>query len=168
MLLLYSSFSHLLQNEKTRVYYDDVNYIYRNEYIKKTLENVNLKQVVSNLNNNENDYFITIGIESDELFNNFLNYKNFINKMLNAFEVKEMHIIKTNKVDDLKKCIKECQNDNCSSNCNDFDLKVSEDMKSYINTLNIDIDCQDILVTEFRTCQTNNSSWRNYFSWVSV
>ena len=37
LLLLYSSFSKILQSEKTRVYYDDISYIYRSWYIKSKI-----------------------------------------------------------------------------------------------------------------------------------
>lgn len=45
LLLLYSTFNKVLQSEKTRVYYDDVTYIYRSYYIKNRINELNMMAV---------------------------------------------------------------------------------------------------------------------------
>ena len=41
LLLLYTSFNKILQSEKTRVNYDDINYIYRTYYVQTLLDSAN-------------------------------------------------------------------------------------------------------------------------------
>ena len=51
LLLLYATFNKVLQSEKTRVYYDDVTYIYRTYYIKNKINELNMEPILNDLNN---------------------------------------------------------------------------------------------------------------------
>ena len=70
LLLLYTTFNNVLQKEKTRVYYDDVAYIYRSSYLKKSLNNLNLMGALKDITGDKNKYFVTIGLEYQDLFIN--------------------------------------------------------------------------------------------------
>ena len=45
LLLLYSSFNKVLQSEKTRVYYDDIAYIYRSYYLKNSIKKSKINDI---------------------------------------------------------------------------------------------------------------------------
>ena len=168
LLLLYNTFTRILQNEKSRVYYDDVNYIYRSIYLRNKLSKLNLNGVINNLETNENVYFTTIGLETPNLVNE--DEKNFMSNLLLDFDVSQMLVVKANKLDNLKTCNIECSLDsNCSQyeNCNSLYTNVSDNMINYLKTIYVDVDCKNILVSEYKTCTTGNHC-QNYYSWVCV
>lgn len=171
LLLLYSSFTKILQSEKTRVYYDDVNYIYRTHYIKTRLDELNLNKAIKDLNNNQDKYFVTIGVEYNDLFKNYENERNFINKLLEDFDVNQMILVKENKIDNLKKCTLECSLDkDCDEyeNCNGIYTNLSDELISYLKTVFVDVSCTYILVIEYNTCSSDNTNCKRYYGWVSV
>jgi len=171
LLLLYSTFNKVLQLEKTRVYYDDISYIYRSLNIKNELSNLNLMPALKDLTNNDENYFITIGIETEELFSGHEHKKTFISKLLQDFEVNQMIVVKENKIDNLKKCTLECSlNNSCADyeRCNRLYTNLSDEMINYLDTLYIDVSATYVLVVEYRTCSSDNTNCKNYYSWVSV
>lgn len=171
LLLLYSSFSKVLQSEKTRIYYDDINYIYRTWYIKNRLNELNVVTAIKDLTNNEDTYFVTVGMEYEGLFKNKEKEETYFYNMLEDFDVNQMIILKENKVDNLKKCTIECSLDSsCTEykNCNGLYTNLSDEMIRYLNTLYIDISCTYVLVIEYNTCNSDNTNCKNYYSWVSV
>lgn len=171
LLLLYSSFNKILQSEKTRVYYDDVSYIYRTWYIKDRLNNLNIMAALRDITSNEDKYFVTIGVEYEGLFNGYESEKTYIANLLEDFEVKQIIILKENKIDNLKKCSLECSLDSsCSEyeNCNGLYTNLSDEMINYLKTIYIDISCTYVMVVEYNTCNSDNTNCKNYYSWVSV
>ena len=70
LLLLFSSFSNILKKEKERMNYDDVAYIYRTHYLKNTLDKLNLNDILTNLNSDDNKYYLTINKETTNLLDN--------------------------------------------------------------------------------------------------
>jgi len=171
LLLLYSSFSKVLQSEKTRVYYDDINYIYRTWYIKNRLKELNVINAIKDLTVNNDEYFITVGMEYENLFNGYEKEETYFYNMLSDLDVNQMIILRENKVDNLKKCSMECALDsNCEEyrNCNSLYTNLSDEMIRYLKTLFIDVSCTYILVIEYNTCNSDNVSCKNYYSWVSV
>lgn len=164
LLLLYSTFTKLLQSEKTRVYYDDMTYIYRTWHIKNELKDLNMSAITRELNDHTNKYFITIGEEYEDLFNGDVANKNFISSLLKNFDVNQMIVLKENKIDNIKSCI-------TSNNCPESDItsQLSNDMLNYLKTLYIDVPCYYVLVVEYITCDSADSTnCKNYYSWVSV
>ena len=156
LLLLFSSFSNILKKEKERMNYDDVAYIYRTHYLKNTLDKLNLNDVLTKLNNDDNKYFLTISKDTANLFINRENYQNFFTKILNDYEVEDMFIIKTKELDNLKACL-------IDKSC---DKEFNEEVIKYLKTINVDIACNNILVVSYATC--HNSGCEHYYSWVSV
>jgi len=171
LVLLYSTFTKILQSEKARVYYDDVNYIYRNWYIKERINNLNIMAVLREFASNNNSFFVTVGIEYQDLFENYENELQYISKLLNDFEVNQMIIIPENKLDNLKSCSLECYLDQSCDNvdvCNNLYTNLSEEMINYLKTIYVDVSCTYILVNEYITCGKDNTNCQKYYSWVSV
>ncbi len=171
LLFIYSSFSNILQKEKTRVYYDDASYIYRTYYLKNKLNELNITSPLRDLTTNEGKFFITIGTEYQDLFLGHDDDKNFFTHLLNDFEVREMLIVKENKLDNLKNCTESCSLDkNCPdyNNCNSLYLNTSEELLAYLKTIYVDIPATYILVVEYNTCAIDNTNCHRYYSWVSV
>ena len=170
LLLLYSSFTTILQTEKTRVYYD-ASYIYRTWYLKEVFNNLNFTAVIRDLTGNDNKDFVTVGTEYQGLFEGHEQDRSLVNKLLSDYEVNQIIVIKENKVDNLKKCTQECANDrSCSNyeNCNNLYMNLSDTMISYLKTINIDISCTYVFAVEYTTCNAGNTNCHKYYSWVSV
>ena len=174
LLLLYTSFNKILQIEKTRVDYDDVNYIYRTWYIKNAFSSLNMIIPINDLNeknvNGKGIYFVVLGLDYDGLFNEFESKRNFISNMLNDYEVKQIILVNTNKLDNIKRCTKECSLDtNCEEydNCNQIYTNLSENMIAYLQTVAIDFDAIYTFIVEYESCNNDNVC-RNYYGWVGV
>ena len=171
LLLLYTSFSKILQSEKTRVYYDDESYIYRTEYLKNKINDLNLNALTRRLEGNDNIYFLTIGMDTEDLFLNYEEEAEFMNSLLENFEVKQMILLKTNKIDNLKNCSVKCsENKDCQEyeNCNDLYLKLSDEFINYLKTIYVETSTPYILGVEYETCNLDNQNCQEYYSWVSV
>lgn len=171
LLLLYSTFNKVLQLEKTRVYYDDISYVYRSWHIKNELNELNLMAVLKEITSNDDNYFVTIGMEYQDLFNGYENRRTFMSNLLQDYEVNQMIILKENKIDNLKQCTLTCSLDkNCANyeKCNQLYTNLSDEMINYLDTLYIDVSTTYVLVIEYRTCSSDNTNCKNYYSWVSV
>lgn len=171
LLLLYTSFSSVLQGEKTRVYYDDVSYIYRTEYIKERLDTVNLMAPLRDITGRNDKYFIAIGVEYQNLFNNHENERMYISNLLNTFDVKQMIIVRENKMDELRTCTEECALDkDCKeyTNCNNLYMNLDDEFISYLKSVYVDVTTTYVLLVEYNTCNDNNTGCHNYYGWVSV
>ncbi len=171
LLLIYSSFTNVLQSEKARVYYDDIAYIYRTYYIKNKLDDLNILSVIRDITTNKDKYFVTVGLEYQDLFTNYEKEQNYFANLLEDFDVKQMILVEENKLNNLKKCTLECSLDStCTDyeNCNSLYMNLSDDMINYLKTVYIDISCTYILLVEYNTCDVNNTNCHNYYSWVSV
>jgi len=173
LLLLYSTFSKILQSEKTRVYYDDVNYIYRTWYVKERINSLNIMAALRDITSNTDKYFVTVGIEYDNLFTGYEREKTYISNLLEDYEVSQIIILKENKIDNLKKCTLECSLDsNCNDyeNCNGLYTNLSDEMINYLKTIYIDVSCNYVLAVEYNTCtgSNGNDNCKRYYSWVSV
>lgn len=173
LLLLYSSFTNILQSEKTRVYYDDVTYIYRTNYIKKILLETNLSNAVEDLKSDSSTlFFKNIGLDTENLFTGSTK-RNFLEHLLEVYEVRDLFIVKTNKIDNLKYCNADCAlKGKCSglanyNNCNLLYLNLSDEALNFMKTLYV-IEGDYILVAEYESCDKANSNCRSYFSWVGI
>jgi len=173
LLLLYTTFNKVLQSEKTRVYYDDVTYIYRSYYIKNRINELNMMAVLNDITSNQDKYFVTVGVEYQELFKGYEKEKNYIANMLEDFEVSQIIILKENKLDNLKNCTLECSLDaSCNEyeNCNGIYTNLSDEFISYLKTIFIDVSCTYVMAVEYNTCtgSNGNDNCKKYYSWVSV
>ncbi len=174
LLLLYTSFNKILQSEKTRVNYDDINYIYRTYYIKNVLDSVNFTIPMRDLDEktigDQGIHFVTIGLEYSGLFDGYETKKALFEDMIDKFEIEQIILLTTNKLDNMKRCTKECaQNTNCSDyeNCNMLYTNLSDGMISYLKTLDIELDSVYSLVIEYKSCNDKNIC-KNYYGWVGV
>ena len=170
LLLIYTSFNNVLQSEKIRVDYDDVAYIYRTYYIEDVLGKLNIDGVLTSLKNDDRNYFMTVGIETNLLFANNNSYRNIFAKLLQDYDAKQMVILKKDKISELKKCNLTCSNDNnCANNetCNAFFNEITEEMRDYIRTMDVNVKCDNVLAVEYETCQDSEKCYK-FFSWVSV
>lgn len=173
LLLLYNTFTKVLQKEKTRVYYDDVTYIYRSYYLKDRINELNIMSVLNDLNSNNDKYFVTIGMEYEELFKGYEKEKTYISNMLEDLEVSQIIILKENKVDNIKRCTLECSlNKDCNEyeNCNGVYTNLSEEFINYLKSIYIDVSCTYVMAVEYNTCTGSNgtTNCKRYYSWVSV
>ena len=138
---------------------------------KKKLHDLNISSLTKKLEDDDHIYFLTIGMDTEDLFLNYEKDAEFMNLLLENFEVKQMILLKTNKIDNLKKCSLSCSEDKeCAEyeNCNDLYLKLDEGFINYLKTIYVDIETSYILGVAYETCDLNNQNCQNYYSWVSV
>ncbi len=141
LLTLYGSYNSIIKNEKKRLYYDDVAYIYRTNYIRSFLEeNSDIENVKSWALNN--DYIITIGYDFERLFtdeqiNN--GAKNALMNIVNKFHVQQMVLVKSAMLDDCIDYNGSCSDDDtiCLMCKKAIDNNyIGRNLNAYINTLN--------------------------------
>lgn len=168
LLLMYTSFNHLLQAEKSRIYYDDIAYVYRTEYLKRSLNALNIKGILADLNESAIPYTI-VGAENDKLFLNSEKERNIFLGMMSDLEVSQIVIVRENRIDKLKSCNEECALDPYCSNydlCSDYFNNLSKDFISYIKSLYIDVSCTYVMLVEYKNC--NDDFCTNYYSWAGL
>lgn len=182
LILLYTSFSRLLQTEKSRVYYDDISFTYRSMFIKRSFDQVNFLAVIKDLLGQKSDDFVLFGIDYQDLFigeeetesgviHKAVQDRDYLSKMLDDYEVKNMLVIKTDRLEALKKCDPDSAKKNDDPQCNKLYTSVSSSMIDYISSINVEISCFYILVIEYNVCNkcdTGNCYCKPYYSWVSV
>ncbi len=131
LLLVYSSFKSITNNVKKRLYYDDINYIYRSNYIKVASQKVLDEYISKNIN--------YINVPKDELVND---------EMVKDFEVNNIVLIKKDELKNLKKCLK----DNCG-------LDLSSTFKDYLKQISIDLHVDYIIAIEYQSNNSFFYSW---------
>ena len=131
LLYLYNSYNNIIDKEETRVYYDDVAYIYKTNYIKRFLEeNANIEYVKSEAF--KKSYVTSIG----NAFDNFLNeaqlaenMNNSLENILNNFRVNQMFLVKRNYID-------ECDGSETSGKCYFNATDNAYNLTNYIKSIN--------------------------------
>ena len=93
LLYLYNSYSSIINDEEKRLYYDDVSYIYRTNYVRRFLEEYsNIESLKLSFNNT---YIVTIGYDFQGLFSdNNMHMNESLAKIINNFNINQMLIIK--------------------------------------------------------------------------
>lgn len=141
LLLLYSSYSNSIQNEKERLYYDDVAYIYRTNYIRRFLEeNSNVEALKAYGFNGT--YITTVGPGYDTMFteeqtNN--GYRLSLEHIYESFNINQMLLVK-------KEYISDCFES--STICDASIENLTYNMKNYVLSMN-DISYDYYLVVEY-------------------
>lgn len=139
MIIIYSSFSSVLNSSKRRITYDDVVYIYRTYYIQDFISSLNMEEYVSR-NINDDNKIVKFNCENnDYLFKIDSNSpsegmpvseevkKSFCANLNSYFDISAIYITKYN-VSDLKRCT--TASGSISSNC-------SSSIKSSLNDLSV-------------------------------
>ena len=131
LLYLYNSYNNIIDKEETRVYYDDVAYIYKTNYIKRFLEeNANIEYVKSEAF--KKSYVTSIGNAFDNFFNEAQlaeNMNNSFENILNNFRVNQMFLVKRNYID-------ECDGSETSGKCYFNATDNAYNLTNYIKSIN--------------------------------
>lgn len=131
LLYLYNSYNNIIDKEETRVYYDDVAYIYKTNYIKRFLEeNANIEYVKSEAF--KKSYVTSIGNAFDNFFNEAQlaeNMNNTLENILNNFRVNQMFLVKRNYID-------ECDGSETSGKCYFNATDNAYNLTNYIKSIN--------------------------------
>lgn len=131
LLYLYNSYNNIIDKEETRVYYDDVAYIYKTNYIKRFLEeNANIEYVKSEAF--KKSYVTSIGNAFDNFFNEAQlaeNMNNSLENILNNFRVNQMFLVKRNYID-------ECDGSETSGKCYFNATDNAYNLTNYIKSIN--------------------------------
>lgn len=146
LLYLYHTYSAILTEEEKRLYYDDPAFIYKANYVRKFLEEYGDLELVKNTAFN-NTYIVTIGSGYERLFNNEMG-ESFEN-IVSTFKIHRILLIDSSFYSD-------CIND--SVKCDNSYDNVGYNLKSYINTINLDSDYYLVLEMGIRSRDTDTNS----------
>lgn len=145
LVMIYTSFSKLLINEKRRASYNDTSYIYRTYYIENFLVSLNLddyikrhlidSQTVIYEFKCDNTLFNLINEDGSENTNEF-NKRIACEKITNTnfYNVNRIYITKYD-VSDLKKCMTETGKKNCNKETKDALSSMNNSAIQYIKNL---------------------------------
>lgn len=129
LLYLYNGYSSIINVEKDRLYYDDISYIYKANYVRKfLLENSDIEKLKSY--SFDNTYVTTIGTGFTSMFNDNQKNDGMINSLENIvqnFNINQMLLIKSNLLND---CIDD------SDICNNSLDNLSYSLKEYVYSIN--------------------------------
>ena len=146
MIMIYSSFSSVLNSSKRRATYDDVAYIYRSYYIQDFISSLDIEEYISRnitdknkivkFNCENNDYLFKVDTSYNEFPISQDVKKSFCANISTYFNVSAIYLTKYN-VSDLKKCT--TSSGKASSTC-DINIRNSlNDLKTgtihYLRTL---------------------------------
>lgn len=129
LLLLYSSYNASIHDEEERLYYDDIAYIYRTNYVRKFLEENSNVETLKQYSFS-NSYVVTIGPGFDTMFTEEQNTKGYRSSLENIYEnfnINQMLLVKSNYISD-------CFNE--SDICKASTENLSYNMKNYVKSLN--------------------------------
>ncbi len=168
LLLLYSTFYNILQSEKTRVYYDDINYIYRSQYLKRELlELPGIEALYSDFTESSNrEAMRVIGIDNiKNVVSDSKAVDHFMN-MYNDYEVRQIILLKDSYISKIQnECIK--KKNYSADGCLTLYGIADDNLMEYFESMYIYINTDYVLLFEYTSCDLNNNC-RNYYSWVSV
>ena len=149
LLYLYNSYNNIIDKEETRVYYDDVAYIYKTNYIKRFLEeNANIEYVkseafkksyVTSIGNDFENFFYELQVnektedteETEEISEAeiIVDLKKSFENILNNFRVNQMFLVKRNYID-------ECDGSETSDECYFNATDNAYNLTNYIKSIN--------------------------------
>ena len=149
LIFVYSSFTKVLQVEKTKIYYNDTNYLYKTFCIKEIL---NVNNFLKNYNLLQDNYMTVIN-ENDNMFNEETQ-RLLYSHILSDFDVSKIIVLDSRKLSRLKR------------EDESYFTDISDNFMAYIKSFNPDFDSMYILVVEYEFC--DNEICRNYYGWVGV
>lgn len=148
LLYIYNSYNSIIRDEEVKLYYDDVAYIYKTNYLRRYLEEyANLDTFKNNDIFFEDSYIMTIGSGSNLLFDSKEKERKMEFLELN-YNISQMVLVKSKMLD-------ECINDD-KDICENSLKNLSYKFRSYINTLN-STDYDYYLVVEYSEIIRNDS-----------
>ena len=131
LLYLYSSYNNVIHNEEDRLYYDDIAYIYKTNYIREFLvSNTNIELVKSKAF--ENTYVIMIGSSFEGLFDDSQTangMKTSFENIIGGFNVNQIYFVDSDYID-------ECSGNETSGKCKVAITDLSYNMNQYLKSLN--------------------------------
>lgn len=147
LLILYSTYSAILSDENTRLYYDDPAFIYKTNYVKEFLKEYTVIEKVKE-NFFANSYVATIGTGFDALFKDSSSME-ALEIMVESFKIKQMVLVKSEMFDN---CAVDTE-EKCEKSLGDL----SYNLQKYINTLN-DTSYDFYLVIVYSLKETSNEA----------
>lgn len=103
LLLLYSTYSKVIANEKQRLYFDDIAYVYKAENVRDVVaDSIDNNNFYKNINENKNGYVYLFGPQSD-IFNE--DKRQNIHTVWDHYHVYAMGYISISDIPSLKSCL---------------------------------------------------------------
>ncbi len=130
LLYLYSSYNTIINREETRLYYDDIAYLYRTNQIRTFLENNSNIGDVKRYGFDDT-YIISIGPSYENMFTSeqtASNMQGSFEILFNTFNINQIILMDSTMLDD-------CDTDNDSLKCEASTEGLSYNMSSYITSL---------------------------------
>lgn len=132
LLMLYTSYITLSNNEKRRLLYDDVSYLYRTYFVKKYFTSQRIDRIIENLDNTNlstnANFIIPFGCGSMDAFENYAKEGSFCEVMSQNLHIAHIYLTYY----DLS-ILQNCTN-NEDGLCTTF-ARVNQDLGAYLRTL---------------------------------
>ena len=149
LLYLYSTYNVILNDENTRLYYDDPAFIYSTNYVRKFLEEYSEIDSIKR-NYFDDTYIVTLGsgfnglFSATEMANNRFDS---LNTIVNSFKINQILLVKSTMFDN---CF-EGNEEYCSSSISNLNYN----LKKYVNSLS-DTTYDYYLVVEYSINEESN------------
>lgn len=137
LLVLYKVYNRAINDEKKRLYFDDISYIYKSELVRDIIiDSIDYNNFYKNVNNNSNGYVYLFGTESDiwqsDKVSTFgtgatANTDKNIRFLWEAYNIGTMGYIKIADIPKIKKCL------NNSSSLSGEDATMCSKTKAHIS-----------------------------------
>jgi len=170
LLYLYSTFIALSNNERRRLLYDDVSYLYRAYYVKKYFTSQRIDRIVNSLsdsNTTDNvNYIISFGCGSSDVFDDYDKERGFCELMSQELHISRIYLTYY----DLSP-LQKCTNSNTGL-CATFG-RINTQAASYIRTLGGKGESGYRMIVEFQEDGAGNACvdeehCKYYFATVKV
>lgn len=146
LLYLYSTYISLTNNEKERLLYDDVSYLYRAYYVKKYFSSQRIDRVIGNLSNEDSfdnvNYVLSFGCGNSDLFDDVDKEGGFCELMSQELHISNLYVTYS----DLS-AIQTCTND--LGLCSVFS-RVNPSFGTYLRTIGGKGESGYRIIVEFR------------------
>ena len=178
LVMVYSSFSSVLSNDKRRATYNDVAYIYRTYYIEDFLTSLNIKEYINNHLKDKTpitvvDLTDTSLYKTDFNINNEISSndtlipreeakKRFAETIIDELKVEKIYIADNNKLSEIKRCTtrsgQSSSNPECRSDSSAWEVLRGMDtnMIYYIRTLSGKKDGSYRLIVKYKSEETDS------------
>ena len=133
LLAIYGAYSAAINDEKTRLTYDDASHLYRNYYILNYLYSNNLKSfITSNLTGD--NYVVRVGSGTSGLFADANQDASVFQSIVDSYNVSDMYIVSSKLITD---CAGTCDLSNYGNNNTKMLLKNNVLLRRYIERMDI-------------------------------
>ncbi|NMA50331.1 MAG: hypothetical protein GX951_00575 [Mollicutes bacterium] len=165
LMIIYNSYSKIIVKEKNRLYYDDINYIYKTENIRTVLKNtLDMEKFNNALNDSQTKQYIYLFNYGSDIFRDG---SDMLEKIYETYNYTILLYIKISDLKNLKACIAgKNTSDKCENTKGALIHHTDDNFMNYLKTLDVPIirkydysgDVKAILLAEYLVRKNGNKA----------